>query len=158
MAPATRAKGAAATNLVDLINASPAGKKKTAEKKRKEAERKAADAAKKAEKIEAAKAKKAGKKTAEKEQSTDYSAFDKETAILLKQSDAQIAFNANKAEHYSDLLLAIDRKKHADTVPLVKSKDRQVHLLRRRPPHRPYRTLELCNSSQGQEKGDRPGP
>lgn len=122
MAPATRAKGVAASNLVELINSSPAGKKKAAEKKRKEAERKAADSAKKAEKLEAAKAKKAGKKSAEKEQSIDYSIYDKETAILLKQSDAQIAFNADKAEHYSDLLLAIDRKKHADAVPIVKAK------------------------------------
>jgi hypothetical protein len=121
MAPATHAKGIAATNLVDLINSSPAGKKKAAEKKRKEAERKASNAAKKAEKIEAAKAKKASKKTAEKEQSTNYS-NDKETVILLKQSNTQIAFNANKAEHYSDLLLAINHKKHANAVPLVKAK------------------------------------
>jgi hypothetical protein len=122
MAPATRAKGITTTNLVDLINSSPAGKKKAADKERKEAERKAAEAAKKAEKLEAAKAKKSGKKSAEKEVSTDYSMYDKETAILLKQSDAQIAFNADKADHYSDLLAAINPKKHADAIPLVKAK------------------------------------
>jgi hypothetical protein len=119
MAPQTRGKGGPAANLLTLLNNSPA-KKKIVEKKRKESECRAAEAAKKAETEKSAKAKK--KKSAQNTDITDYTVYEKETAILLRQCDAQIAFNAEKLDRYSDLLLSFDHTKHPEAVDLIKAK------------------------------------
>jgi hypothetical protein len=121
MAPTTRAKGDAETHLIELINNSPA-KKKASEKKRKEAERRAVAAAEKSAKQKSSKAKLSAKKNASNKAATDYSAYDKETAFLLTRSDAQITYNAKKAEEYSDFLTSFDRKKHPEALRLTKAK------------------------------------
>jgi hypothetical protein len=121
MAPATRAKGNAEANLIEIINNSPA-KKRATEKKRKESERRAAAAAEKAAAKKAEKAKQSAKKTISTIELTDYSAYDKDTAILLKHSDAQIAFNASKVDQYSDTLAGFSHKKHPEAARLAKAK------------------------------------
>jgi hypothetical protein len=121
MAPTTRGRGDAEANLTTLINNSPA-KKKAAEKRRKDAERKAAEAAEKATRKKASKAKQSSKKTGPKDDPPDYSTFDKGTAILLKQSDAQIAYNVSKMDQYTDTLAGFHPKKHREAARLTKAK------------------------------------
>jgi hypothetical protein len=116
MAPSTRRKAATeAENLMQVLNSSPI-KVKAAAKKKEEAERRAAEAAKKrAEKEKTAKKKLLASSATAKvildTNDADYSSFDKETALLLTKSDADLQFNVAKVLFYTDLLAGFNHKK-----------------------------------------------
>jgi hypothetical protein len=127
MAPATRRKAATeAENLMQVLNASPL-KVKTATKKKEQAERRAAEAAKKhAEKEKIAKKKllanAATAKTILDTDDADYSSFDKETALLLSKSDADLQYNVAKVLFYKELLAGFNHKKWPDATTDAKAR------------------------------------
>jgi hypothetical protein len=137
MAPSTRNKTASdAEKLTAVLKSSPA--KVKAASKRKEAERRIEEAAsKKAEKQKLSKKKSsdATAKALADVDNADYSMYDKETQMLLINSDLELQQNASKKVYYTDLLSSMDQNEWPeaaiDTKKKIKNYSAQVDAIRK---------------------------